>query len=92
MVSQKGALYDDDSRNQGDESFSDKSQESKTANSYSLATAVYDSANGEGMELVVGRCRARTRARKYNDHWVICTGPCTCKRTGHNVIRARDRR
>jgi hypothetical protein len=47
MVSQKGALYDDDSRNRGDESFSDKSQGSKTTNAPSLATAVSDSANGE---------------------------------------------
>jgi hypothetical protein len=58
MVSQKGALYDDDSHNRGDESFSDKSQGSKTTNASSLATAVSDSANhGEGMELAVGRCR-----------------------------------
>jgi hypothetical protein len=48
-----------------------------------LATAVSDSANGEGMELIAGRCRACTQARKYNDHWVICMGPRTCKRTGH---------
>jgi hypothetical protein len=83
MVSQKGALYDDDSRNRGDESFSDKSQGSKTTNAFYLATAVSESANGEGIELVAGRCRARTQARKYNDCWVICTGPRTCKRTGH---------
>jgi hypothetical protein len=83
MVSEKGALYDDDSRNQGDKSFSDKYQGSKTTNSSSLATAVSDSSNGEGMELVVGRCRARTQERKYNDRWVICMGPRTCTRTGH---------
>jgi hypothetical protein len=47
MDSKKGALYDDDSRNRGDESFSDKSQGSKNTNAYSLATAVSDSANGE---------------------------------------------
>jgi hypothetical protein len=67
MVSQKGAVYDDDSRNQGDDSFSDRSEGSKTTNAFSLATAVSDSANGEGMELVAGCYRARTRARKYND-------------------------
>jgi hypothetical protein len=55
MVSHKGALYDDDSLNRGDESFSDKSQGSKTANASSLATAVSDSANGEGIDLVAGR-------------------------------------
>jgi hypothetical protein len=54
MVSQKGALYDNDSRNRGDESFSDKSQGSKTTNAYSLATVTYYSANGEGIELVAG--------------------------------------
>jgi hypothetical protein len=53
----RGALYDDDSRNQGDESFSDKSHGSKTTNSSSLDTAVSDSANAEGVELVAGRCR-----------------------------------
>jgi hypothetical protein len=58
MVSQKGALYDDDSRNLGDEYFSHKSQGSKTTNASPVATAVYDSANCEGMELVAGRCRA----------------------------------
>jgi hypothetical protein len=82
MVSQKGAL-DDDSRNRGDEYFSDKSQGSKITNASSLATAVSDSANGEGIELVAGCCRARTQARKYNDCWIICTGPRICKRTGH---------
>jgi hypothetical protein len=46
MVSQKGALYDYDSRNRGDESFSDKYQGSKSTNAYSLATAVSDSDNG----------------------------------------------
>jgi hypothetical protein len=83
MVSQKGALYDDDSRNRGDEYVSDKSQESKTTNASSLATAVSDSANGEGIELVAGRCRACTHARKYNDRWVIYTGSRTCKLTGN---------
>jgi hypothetical protein len=87
MVSQKGALYDDDSRNRGDESFNDKSQGSKTTNASSLDTAVSDSANGEGMELVAGRCRAHTQAQKYNDRWVICTGARTCKRAGHNGKR-----
>jgi hypothetical protein len=47
--------------------FSDKSQIYKTTNASSLATAVSGSANGEGMYLVAGRCRARTQARKYND-------------------------
>jgi hypothetical protein len=89
MVSQKGALYDDDSRNRGDESFSDKFQGSKTTNAYSLATAVSDSANGEGIELVAGRCCARIQARKYNGHWVIFTGPRTCKRTGHKGKREK---
>jgi hypothetical protein len=89
LVSQKGALYDDDSRNRGDESVSDKSQGSKTANASSLATAVSDSANGEGMELVAGRCCVRTPARKYNDRWVICMGPRTCNHTGHNGKRER---
>jgi hypothetical protein len=89
MVSQKGALYDDDSRNRGDKSFSDKSQGSKTTNASSLATAVSDSANGDGIELVAGFCRARTQARKYNDCWVICTGPVHVSVQG---IRARERR
>jgi hypothetical protein len=74
MVSQKGALYYDDSCDRGDESFSDKYQGSKTTDASSLATAVSDSANGEGMELVAGRCSVRTQAQKYDDRWVICTG------------------
>jgi hypothetical protein len=81
MVSQKGALYDDDSRNRGDEYVSDKSQVSKTTNASSLATAVSDSAYGEVIELVAGFCHALTQAQKYNDRWVICTGTRTCKRT-----------
>jgi hypothetical protein len=89
MVSQKGALYDDDSCNRRDEYFSDKSRGSKTTNASSLSTAVSDSANGEGIELVAGRCRARTQARKYNDRWVICTGPRTCNRTGHKGKREK---
>jgi hypothetical protein len=89
MVSRKGALYEDDSRNRGDEYFSDKSQGSKTNNALSLATAVSDSANGEGIELVEGCCRARTQARKYNNPWVICTGTRTRKRTVHNGKRER---
>jgi hypothetical protein len=89
MVSQKGALYDDDSRNRGDAYFSDKSQGSRTTNASSLATAVSDSVNGEGIELLAGRCRARTQARKYNDRWVICTGPHMCKRTGHKGKREK---
>jgi hypothetical protein len=40
-----------------------------------MATAVSDSANVEVVELVAGRCHARSWARKYNNHWVICTGP-----------------
>jgi hypothetical protein len=89
MVFQKGALYDDASRNRGDESFCDKSQGSKTTIASSLDTAVSDSANGEGIELVEGRCRACTQARKYNDRWVICTAPHTCKRTGHKGKREK---
>jgi hypothetical protein len=89
LVSQKGALYNDDYRNRGDEYFSDKSQGSKTTNASSVATAVSDSANGEGIELVAGRCRARTQARKYNDRWVICMGPHICKRTGHKGKREK---
>jgi hypothetical protein len=64
-----------------------KSQGSKNTNASSLDTAVYYSANGEGMDLVAGRCRARTQARKYNDCWVICTGPRVCKRKGHKGKR-----
>jgi hypothetical protein len=41
------------------------------------------------MELVTGRCCSCTQARKYNDRWVICTGPRTCKRTGHNGKREK---
>jgi hypothetical protein len=67
MDSQKGALYDDDSRNQGDEYFSDKSQGSQTNNASSLATELSDSTNIEGVELVVGCCHARSRARKYDN-------------------------
>jgi hypothetical protein len=89
MVSQKGALYDDDSRNRGDEYFSDKPRGSKTTNASSLATAVSKSANGEGIELVAGQGYAHTQAQKYNAHWVICTGPRTCKRTGHNGKREK---
>jgi hypothetical protein len=44
---------------------------------------------GGGFELVAGRCLVRTRARKYNDCWVICTGPRTCKRTGHEGKREK---
>jgi predicted glycosyltransferase len=87
MVSQKGALYNDDSRNRGDESFSDKSQGSKTTNASSLATAVSGSSNGEGMELVAGRFHARTQARKYNDRWVIYTGPRTSKREKEALVK-----
>jgi hypothetical protein len=87
MVSQKGALCDDDSGNRGDDFFSDKSQGYKTTNASSLATVVSDSANGEGMELDAGCCSSRTQARKYDDRWVVCMGPCTCKRTGHKGKR-----
>jgi hypothetical protein len=89
MVSHKGALYDDDSRNRGDESFSDKSQGSKTTNTSSLATAVSDSVNGEGMQLVAGRCRTRIQARKYNDRWVTCMGPPTYNCTGNKGKREK---
>jgi hypothetical protein len=54
--SQKGFLYDDDSRNREDESFSDKSHGSNTTNAYSLASAVSNSANVEGVKLVTGNC------------------------------------
>jgi hypothetical protein len=83
MVSQKGDLYDDDSRNRGDEYVSDKSQGSKTTNGSSLATAVSDGDNDERMELGTGLCRARTQAQKNDNRWVICMGARTCKRTGH---------
>jgi hypothetical protein len=83
MDSQKGALYNDDSRNQGDESFSDKYQVSNTNNASSLTTAVSDCTNVEGVELVAGRCRAQCWARKYDNRRVICTAPHSCKRAGH---------
>jgi hypothetical protein len=54
-----------------------------------LDTAVSDSANGEGVDLVAGRCRARTQARKYNACWVPCMGPRIYKRTGHNGKRKK---
>jgi hypothetical protein len=73
MLSQKVALYDDDSRNRGDESVSDKSQGSKTTNA-----SVPDIANGEGIELVAGRCHARNQAGKYKN---------TYKRTGYKGKR-----
>jgi hypothetical protein len=87
MVSQKGSIFDDDSRNRGYASFSDKSQGYKTTNASSLDTAVSESANGEGIELVAGHCHARTQARKYKNLRVICTGPRTCKCTGHTGKR-----
>jgi hypothetical protein len=89
MDSHKGVLYDDDSRNHGDEYFSDKSHGSNTTNSSSLDTAVSDSFNVEGVELVAWRCGARSWAREYNNRWVICTGLWTCKRTGHNDKREK---
>jgi hypothetical protein len=89
MVSQKGGLYDDESHNRGDESFSDKYQRSKTTNASSLATTVSDSATGDGLELVAGRCHVRTQARKYDDRWMICMGPRTCKRTGQQGKREK---
>jgi hypothetical protein len=58
MDYQKVSLYNGDSRNRGVESFSDTSQGSTTKNASSLATAVSDSANGEGVEVVAGRFRA----------------------------------
>jgi hypothetical protein len=46
MDFQKGVpLYNDDSRNRGDESLSEKYHGSKTTNASSLTTAVSDSAN-----------------------------------------------
>jgi hypothetical protein len=83
MVSQKGALYDDDSRNRGDESFSDKYQGSKTTNASSLATAVSDSANGDGIELVAGhlhgfpymqayRAQGQEREESHGETRLLC--------------------
>jgi hypothetical protein len=89
MVSQKGALYKYYYCNRGDESFSDKYQGSKTTNAFYFATSVSDSVNGEGIELLAGRCRARTQAQKYNYRWFICTGARTCKRTGHKGKREK---
>jgi hypothetical protein len=90
MDFQKGVLlYSDDSRNQGDEYFSDKYHGSKTTRASSLETAVSRSANFERVELVVECCRARSRARKYDNHWVICTGPRRCKCTGHKEKREK---
>jgi hypothetical protein len=90
MGVQKGVpLYDDDSRNRGDESFSDKYHGSKTNNAPFLATAVSDSANFEGVELVAGRCRARSRASKYDNRCVICTGHRMCKRARHKEKREK---
>jgi hypothetical protein len=89
MDSQKGALYDDDSRSREDESFSDKYQGSKTTNAFSLATAVSDSVSGAGVELVAGRCGAQFRARKYDNHWLICMGTRTCKHGRHKGKREK---
>jgi hypothetical protein len=89
MVFHKDDLYDDDSRNRGDESFSDTSQGSKSTHTSSLANAVSDSANGEGVELVAGRCHAQNQARKYDDRWVICTGTHTCKHKGNKGKREK---
>jgi hypothetical protein len=87
---QNGApLCDDDSRNWGDESFSDKSHGSKTTNASSLVTAVSDSANLQGVEIVAGRCHARSRARKYDNRWLIFTWQRTCKRAGHKEKREK---
>jgi hypothetical protein len=41
------------------------------------------------MEILAGRCRSRTQARKYNNHWVICMGARTCNRTGHKGKREK---
>jgi hypothetical protein len=41
------------------------------------------------MELVAGRCCARTQARKYNDRWVICTGARACMHTGYKGKREK---
>jgi hypothetical protein len=43
------------------------------------------------MGLMAGCCRARTQAQKYNDRWVICMGPRTCKHTGHTGKREWSR-
>jgi hypothetical protein len=55
-----------------------------------LDNAVYDSVNGEGMELVAGCYHACTQARKSNDRWVISTGTHTCKRTGYKGKRENE--
>jgi hypothetical protein len=89
MVSQKGAIYDDDSSNRGDAYFSDNSQGSKTTNASSLDTTVSGSANEEGIELVAGHCRAHNQARKYNECWAIHMGP---EHSSVGGIRARERR
>jgi hypothetical protein len=54
--------------------FSDKCHGSNTNNASSLATAVSDSANVQGLELVAGQRRARSQARKCDNRWLICTG------------------
>jgi hypothetical protein len=90
MDFQKGVpLYDNDSRNQGYEYFSHKYHGSKTNNASSLATEVSDSDKFEGVELVAGRCRARSQARKYDNRWVICNGPRTCNSAGHKENREK---
>jgi hypothetical protein len=90
MDFQKGAaLYEEDSRNRCDESFSDKSHGSKTTNATSPTTAIYDAANTAGVELVAGRCCSRSKAWKYDNRWLICTGPITCKRMGHMEKREK---
>jgi hypothetical protein len=89
--SQKGVLYDDDSRNRGGEYLSDKSHVSKTINASSLATAISESANFEGVELVAGRCCARSRTRNNDNRWVICTGLHICKCAGRGT-RRKERR
>jgi hypothetical protein len=88
MDFQKGSpLYDDDSSNRGDKSFSDKSHRSNTTNASSLTTVISDSANLQGVELVAGLCRAQYRVSKYDKRWLICTGTHTCKRVGHKEKR-----
>jgi hypothetical protein len=43
-------------------------------NGSSLETAVLDSVNVQWVELVAGRCCARSPAHKYDNHWLICIG------------------
>jgi hypothetical protein len=56
-------------------------------NGYSLANAVFDSVNVQWVDLVTGRCCARSPARKYEHRWLICIGHCTRKCIAQNTKR-----